>query len=120
MTGPAIQFKLQNWRPIKPLIKSGARLVCVPLSAWCDLMAKLEAPPSGGLLVAYWLAQQPELKPYLRLYDFGYEPENGEVYHQGVPEHRPNDRHNWRGERELLKQWFGESLVQAGSTGLRR
>lgn len=111
MTGPAIQFKLQNWRPLKPLIKNGAKLVCVPLSAWRDLVAELGAPPSGGLLVAYWLAQQPGLKPHLRLFGFGFEPENGEVYHQGVPGHQPNDRHNWQGERVLLKQWFGENLV---------
>lgn len=116
MTGPAFQFKLQNWQAIKPLLNSGTRLVCVPLGVWRELVARLQAPPSGGLLVAYWLAQHlelhhPGLKQYLRLYGFGFAPELNSVYHQAVPGHVPNARHNWPGERAILQQMFGKGLV---------
>lgn len=103
LSGPAFHWRLLNWRGIQSALDNGINIAGIPLRYWRELVYSLKAPPSAGLLTAYWLTRQPELAPFVRLYGFGYDPANQGPYHKADVNHRPNDRHDWAAEAELFR-----------------
>jgi hypothetical protein len=57
VTGPSMEYQLQNWQSVTPLLKQGSKILTVPLKVWRECVKKLQAPPSAGLLVLCWIQQ---------------------------------------------------------------
>ena len=49
--GPAMEYKLQNWSAVQPLLQQGSKLLTVPLTVWRTCVQQLQAPPSAGVLM---------------------------------------------------------------------
>jgi hypothetical protein len=57
VTGPAMEYKLQNWQAVMPLLKQGSKILTVPLTVWRDCVQQLQAPPSAGVLMLCWIQE---------------------------------------------------------------
>ena len=55
--GPAMEYKLQNWSAVQPLLQQGSKLLTVPLTVWRTCVQQLQAPPSAGVLMLCWLQE---------------------------------------------------------------
>jgi len=106
LSGPDMQFQLQNWAPLLEAIERGTPVVTIPLVHWRELVSQLQAPPSAGLLTLTWLTSQSNLKPALSVFGFGFghRPDENVAYHLADAKHPPTPRHNWAGEARLLER----------------
>lgn len=106
ISGPDMQYQLQNWSHIAPIVENNTPVITIPISFWRDLVEILHAPPSAGLLMLHYLRNHSELRPSLNAYGFGYDKNEKQEYHAIDTNHVPNNRHNWVKEAELLRDFF--------------
>lgn len=57
VTGPEPTMALERWPIPRALRLAGVTVLTVPLPVWRGLVARLDAPPSAGVLTLAWLAQ---------------------------------------------------------------
>lgn len=57
VAGPAMEYRLQNWQPVRSLLKGGSKVLTVPLTVWHSCVQQLQAPPSSGLLMLCWIQE---------------------------------------------------------------
>ncbi|NVK44435.1 MAG: glycosyltransferase family 29 protein [Oceanospirillaceae bacterium] len=106
ISGPDMQYQLQNWRHLLPVFKRGTPIITVPLKHWASLVKQLQAPPSAGLLMIDFLRNDPRLKQHIQPFGFGYYPEKQQAYHAADVKHSPTSRHRWDMESKILNDWF--------------
>ncbi len=109
VSGPAMEYKLRDWGVIQKLIDQGSKVLTVPLNIWAGCVQQLEAPPSAGVLVLYWLKSI--LKSILKsnyqsifVAGVGMYYKTG-AYHLMDKRYTPVSRHNWLAESAWLDQW---------------
>lgn len=107
LSGPDMQFRLEDWRPWRAWIQGGEPLLSVPLGVWRELVGQLQSPPSAGLLTLLWLRRLTGDWRGLKAVGFGY---RGGIYHAHLPKHAPSKRHRWNQELEILNRWENDGL----------
>ncbi|WP_053070284.1 glycosyltransferase family 29 protein [Alkalihalobacillus pseudalcaliphilus] len=85
----------------------------IPDAVMKELMDILEAPPSAGLAILYWLYQLngPLKKDHIFGFSFTDQPENQNAHYFIDPSNRKIQHHHWRAERELYERLFEENDV---------
>jgi hypothetical protein len=111
LSGPNMQYRLHNWKRLLPAREAGAAILTIPLPPWRRLVARLQAPPSAGVLFLAWLNSILSSWGGVSAFGFGLSPFPNKPYHHAVRRHQPARRHNWAGERLLLRQWKDEGLA---------
>lgn len=106
ITGPDLRYRLSNWQVARPLLERRVSVLTVPLEIWRELVRRLAAPPSAGLLFLAWLRQLREMGlSGISLVGFQRRDVQVGAYHHALPFQPPGRRHNWTLERELLTEW---------------
>lgn len=110
VSGPEMAFRLQDWSRFEASRRWGAKVLTVPLLPWSELVRKLDAPPSAGLLFLAWARSL--LGSWLPIcaVGFGNAMDEGISYHHADPHRQPGRRHNWAAERRVLCAWQVEGL----------
>jgi len=100
----------RRWKMINEYIKNGAALSFFPNSSWYELVAKLEAPPSAGLLTLYSIYKLIGPIPRSSVFGFSFV-DQLDAAHKAhyFDDAKPGNRHNWQKEREIF-----ESLLEPG------
>jgi hypothetical protein len=114
VSGPDVQFRLQGWKRLLPALSNGACVLTVPLPPWRRLVARLQAPPSAGVLFLFWLRSMLGSWDGVTVVGFGVEASAAVRYHYADRRQQPVRRHNWEGERILLRHWKSEGLKADG------
>jgi hypothetical protein len=115
VSGPDMQYRLQSWKRLLPALSAGASVLTVPLPPWRRLVARLQAPPSAGVLFLFWLKSMFGSWRGISAIGFGSEASAPQPYHHADGRQQPVRRHNWEGERALLHRWENEGLkIDAG------
>lgn len=76
-----------------------------PKTVWYQLVAKLKAPPSAGLLTLATLCQKSDIKRNLTLYGMSIGETNSSKNHYGDNSLR-SERHNWQLEAETVASLY--------------
>lgn len=110
VSGPEMAFRLQDWSRFEASRDWGARVLTVPLPLWSELVRRLDAPPSAGLLFLSWARSL--LGSWLPVWavGFGSALDARTPYHHADPRRQPGKRHNWPAEQLLLRAWQREGL----------
>jgi capsular polysaccharide export protein len=114
VSGPDMQYRLQSWKRLLPALSAGAAVLTVPLPPWRRLVARLQAPPSAGLLFLFWLRFMLGSWNGVTAVGFGLTALAARPYHHADRRQQPVRRHNWEEERVLLRQWKNEGLKFKG------
>ncbi len=110
VSGPEMAFRLQDWSRFEASRHWGAKVLTVPLQPWSNLVRRLDAPPSAGLLFLAWARSLLGSWLPIRAVGFGSAMVEGMPYHQAAPHRQPSRRHNWPAERLVLRAWQVEGL----------
>jgi len=110
ISGADINFSLSNWSGIKKVLQSGISVMTPPLRVWKELVEILEAPPSAGILILWWLIEELGSVRSLSIVGFQLENSDSSQYHYSLPRHSAGIRHNWVKEREILMSWKESGL----------
>ena len=105
LSGPDMLFRIQDPDILSSLQHPHA--LTVPLVVWRNLVRRLNAPPSAGILILSWIAGELGSWQKIRAFGFGYD---GGKYHATSASFRPSGRHNWAAERDLLHHWQAKGL----------
>jgi len=108
ISGPDMQYQLQNWTHLMPALKRGSAIITIPIQYWASLVKLLEAPPSAGVLVLNYLRNQPSLMGNIKPFGFGYSFSKEQTYHAADSKHLASTRHNWDAEAKAINQWFSK------------
>jgi hypothetical protein len=109
VSGADMAFRLQDWRRFEEPLRSGAKVLTVPLEPWRELVAQLQAPPSAGVLFLAWARSL--LGSWTPLWAVGFAGVGAGVpYHHGDASRRPAGRHHWPAERAMLRLWQEKGL----------
>lgn len=102
VTGPAMEYKLQNWSAVQPLLQQGSKLLTVPLTVWRTCVQQLQAPPSAGVLMLCWLQDLlgGRLAGVRVAGVGGHKP--GQPYTTLNAQHGRTSRHDWLAEQVWL------------------
>jgi hypothetical protein len=109
VSGADMAFRLQDWRRFAEPLRSGAKVLTVPLEHWRQLVAQLQAPPSAGVLFLAWSRSLLGSWTPLRALGFAGVGAGG-PYHHADARHQPAGRHHWPAERTVLKHWQEKGL----------
>jgi hypothetical protein len=109
VSGADMAFRLQDWRRFEEPLRSGAKVLTVPLEPWRQLVAQLQAPPSAGVLFLAWSRSLLGSWTPLRALGFAGVGAGG-PYHHADARHQPAGRHHWPAERTVLKHWQEKGL----------
>jgi len=110
LSGPAMDFRLQNWCRFEEPLQNGAKIVTVPLAQWRMLVARLQAPPSAGLLFLGWTRQILGTWNNVSAIGFGHDVRKDIPYHHVDARHAAGQRHNFVAESMLLQDWVKEGM----------
>lgn len=116
VSGPDMAFRLQDWRRFETPRRLGAKVLTIPLPPWADLVQRLDAPPSAGLLFLAWARSLLGSWPPIRALGFGDAIDGSPVPHV-VARHQPSGRHHWPAERLLFSAWQAQGLRAEYSPG---
>jgi hypothetical protein len=105
VSGPAMEYKLQDWGVIQSLIEQGSKVLTVPLNIWAGCVQQLEAPPSAGVLILYWLKSILKSNQQIIFVAGVGMHSKGGVYHLVDKRYSAVSRHNWVAESAWLEQW---------------
>lgn len=118
LTGPDMRYRLQDWSMVIPLLKADIPVLTFPLITWRQLVHKLQAPPSAGLLMLLWLSQlSPAGWSSLRVAGIGTGLNSTGRYHRTNQKQAAASRHAWIAERSMLSKWRLQGLVFQDSFG---
>jgi hypothetical protein len=81
----------------------------VPLYIWRDLVKILNAPPSSGIIMLYWI--KIVFDGFSGVSAAGFNNNEPGVYHNIDTLHKPNPRHNWTAEKILFDSFGKEGLT---------
>ena len=105
VSGPAMEYKLQDWGVIQSLIEQGSKVLTVPLNIWAGCVQQLDAPPSAGVLILYWLKSiLNSNRQIIFVAGVGMHSKGG-AYHLVDKHYSAESRHNWVAESAWLEQW---------------
>jgi len=107
LSGPMIMHTFSDWSGVILDVKFGVKLIFPPLCVWRSLVNQLSAPPSAGILMIAWLISILDDPKYLSI--AGFDSKNTQ-YHHASSYYKLGCRHNWGGERSLLKVWVNCGL----------
>jgi len=110
VTGPDMAFKMRDWHRFEGPLRTGTKVLTVPLEPWRALVAQVQAPPSAGLLFLVWVRNLMGSWAHVQAVGFGGVIEVGEPYHHADANHPPASRHHWSAERTVLQCWQQEGL----------
>ena len=109
ITGADPVVAMEAWPAVRALRARGVPVVTVPLDIWKDLVNRLAAPPSAGVLVLAWLLSL-ELGPG-RVCAVGVAEPGEEPSHVLGARHRRGGRHAWDRERALVAAWRAAGVL---------
>ncbi len=109
VTGPYVLYRNARWNRFKSIDLDHTKIIAIPLSIWRDLVKMLQAPPSAGILLIYWLYQLRGSFNHTAIVGFDMESLSTQ-YHHSDTNHQPSSRHNWHKEKELIKAWIDQGL----------
>lgn len=109
ISGPDMLSWIKN---LPEAFQDKSPLLSMPLDCWRHLVKILAAPPSAGVLTAFWFKQ---LAPNSELWlcGFTFSP-NNKQYHHADYQHKAVVRHNWHGEAKLLQEWKSKNIIKEG------
>ena len=110
LSGPDVYYQMTEWRHVALFVNRGGKVLTVPLPVWRSLVRALHAPPSAGVLLLSWIIDMRGGAEGLAIAGFDLDT-SSKQYHQALPKHKVVHRHNWEGEREILRQWKTQGLV---------
>jgi len=111
ISGPDVCYTMSDWSSVKLTLEKRGKVLTTPLGLWQDLVKILKAPPSAGLLVVMWIIQITGKADSLSIAGFqSFFNDKQEQYHYSSSAHKAGARHNWKGEKKLLKIWQKEGL----------
>lgn len=110
LTGPDIRYQLSQWQYVVPLLRSGKKVLTVPLGIWRILVRELEAPPSAGVLCLAWFIEMLGTAEGIQAAGFQRTEQPDKPYHFVLPGHKAVKRHNWAGERRFMAKWESDGL----------
>lgn len=110
MSGPDARHHFWDWRYVASLVNDGHQVMSIPLRIWHSLVVELEAPPSAGILCLAWIIDLLGGVDELNAAGFQRGRHDAGRYHYALPHHKPSIRHNWQGERRLLRHWEAQGL----------
>ncbi|MBL3600405.1 MAG: hypothetical protein JMN25_11120 [gamma proteobacterium endosymbiont of Lamellibrachia anaximandri] len=110
LAGPDARYHLADWGNIISLLGAHKKVLTVPLSIWRKLVRDLKAPPSAGILCLAWVIEMLGTPEGLKAAGFQRKSVPGMRYHFALHRHKPSRRHNWEGERMLLRRWERQGL----------
>lgn len=96
LSGADLRYQMRNWSRVLPLLRSGVKVLTVPLPTWGRLAAQLQAPPSAGLLIWHWLLEELKRPASVRVLGF-------QQFGVGT-KNRTRARHNWPAEDRVIQQ----------------
>ncbi|QBY49684.1 glycosyltransferase family 29 protein [Cupriavidus oxalaticus] len=107
VTGPDMRYRMQDWQLVMPFLKAGVPILTIPLDIWRELVERLKAPPSAGVLLLHWLQQLKGdgSRAGLVFAGIGQGVPGKGTYHMAIPQHKPVGRHNWKAEQRMVEQW---------------
>ena len=105
ITGPDVRYQLSNWGNLNSFILNKKKVITVPLNVWRKLVRDLQAPPSAGILILACLIEIFDYKQALSVTGFQQDASEQKRYHHALPRHKASQRHNWKGERDLMREW---------------
>lgn len=111
MTGPDMRYRLLSWSGVAIVVEHDLKLLTTPLQVWRDLVRKLQAPPSAGIVFLAWLKVLLGSWKGVSVAGFNALSEAESVYHHTDTKHKPSARHNWAAEAILLQRWQREGLT---------
>jgi hypothetical protein len=111
VTGPDMAFKLRDWLRFEGHLRTGAKVLTVPLEPWRALVVQIQAPPSAGLLFLAWVRTMMGTWAHVQTVGFGGLTAVGVPYHHADANHPPASRHHWSAERTVLQCWQQEGLI---------
>lgn len=117
VSGPDMRYRLQDWRPVLPLLQAGVPVLTVPLAVWRPLVEQLRAPPSAGVLMLAWLKTIQASKGWKGLVTagIGCGLTAGGQYHLVSTRQAAGTRHNWAAEQQLVASWLVQGLTTLSS-----
>lgn len=110
LSGPDIRYRLFDWNKWLGFLVRDIPLITFPLSTWSWLVQQLKAPPSAGLLFLAWLLEHAGSDSSVNIAGFQLEA-IADRYHLVLKNHQAVTRHNWEGERVLIRKWLNEKRV---------
>ena len=111
VSGPNMIYRGANWHRFFKLDLNKNKIMSVPLDVWKEMVSLLNAPPSAGILLLYWI--KTIKKGFHDISIVGFDLKfNTMQYHYSDANHKPGKRHNWVKEKELLKIWLDDGLRQ--------
>jgi hypothetical protein len=108
ISGPDMCYRKRDWSDLIPRIDKDLPILTVPLSVWRSLVAKLQAPPSAGVLMLEWLYQITGSWDGITALGIGCGVRGR--YHHSDPKQRAVVRHDWSGEQALVHEWRRQGL----------
>ena len=112
LTGPDMRYRMQDWSMITPLLQADIPVLTFPLATWRELVRKLQAPPSAGVLMLSWLSQlSPAGWLSLRVTGIGTGLDSAGRYHRKNHKQAAASRHAWAAEQSLISDWVRQGLV---------
>jgi hypothetical protein len=108
VTGPDPHASLSRWPVPQALQRAGVPVLTVPLAVWRDLVLRLEAPPTAGVLMLAWLHALRGNWTDIGCVGVGTG-DAGKAHHI-VSGARPGRRHAWLREQSLVKGWQARGL----------
>lgn len=109
LSGPDVLYLDINVKRFNTYIEQGGNLLSVPLDIWKQLVKRLQAPPSAGILTLYWIKEI--LGSWEGVSFTGFDLSLfHKQYHHADPNHLAGQRHNWEEEKRLLIEWKSKGL----------
>jgi hypothetical protein len=111
VTGPDVRYRLQSWERFQARLEHGKPVLTIPLLQWRELVGRLSAPPSAGLLILAWIRAIRGSWHGIQVTGFGGAVSGLNNYHHADPGYGAASRHNWAEEEKVLFEWQGEGLA---------
>jgi hypothetical protein len=111
VSGVDIRYAKQDLSVFQPILDAGRPLLSFPLSIWRQLVAKLGAPPTAGLMTLAWLRDILGDWEAIEAFGFTLLESGAAPYHHARPGHVAGIRHAWERERDLIETWRAQGLL---------
>lgn len=111
VTGPEVQYRLADWDAFYEFRRKQIPIVTLPLAVWGTLVKELQAPPSAGVSLLAFLHSLLGSWTGISVAGFGALMEANAAYHYMNAQDKAASRHNWEGEKRLLRRWLKEGLT---------
>ena len=116
VSGPDPRFLMRRWTLARRLHDAGVAVLTVPLPVWRTLVARLDAPPTAGVLTLAWLHTLLGSWQGVSVAGIGWGTAPDGRHHLVDAGSRIGRRHRWSEEGATLAAWRDEGLQDLRQT----